>query len=40
MCPCHAATFDANGGVVSGPPPAPLPEFDVKEVEDKVYVSL
>jgi cytochrome b6-f complex iron-sulfur subunit len=39
QCPCHAAVFDENGKVVSGPPPAPLPPFKVKEVEDKVYVS-
>lgn len=38
-CPCHAALFDANGGVVSGPPPAPLPPYAIKEVGDKVYVS-
>lgn len=39
LCPCHAAVFDANGAVVSGPPPAPLPELKVSEVGDKVYVS-
>lgn len=39
LCPCHAATFDENGRVVSGPPPAPLPEFKVKEVAGKVFVS-
>lgn len=39
LCPCHAAVFDENGKVVSGPPPAPLPEFTVKEVGGKVYVS-
>jgi len=38
-CPCHAAVFDENGKVVSGPPPAPLPEFVVKEIGDKVFVS-
>jgi Rieske Fe-S protein len=38
-CPCHAAVFDENGGVVSGPPPAPLPPYAIKEVGDKVYVS-
>ncbi len=38
-CPCHAAVFDENGGVVSGPPPKPLPIYPVKEVGDKVYVS-
>lgn len=24
VCPCHAGTFDLDGGVVSGPPPKPL----------------
>lgn len=40
LCPCHAAVFDENGGVVSGPPPAPLAVFKVKEVGDKVFVSV
>lgn len=39
LCPCHAAVFDENGAVVSGPPPAPLPELRIKEVGGKVYVS-
>lgn len=39
LCPCHAATFDENGHVVSGPPPAPLEAYAVKQVGDKVYVS-
>ena len=38
LCPCHAAVFDENGKVVSGPPPTPLPELVVKEVGEKVYV--
>ncbi len=38
-CPCHAAVFDENGHVVSGPPPAPLPEYVVKEIGDQVLVS-
>jgi len=38
-CPCHAAVFDEKGGVVSGPPPAPLPPYAVKQVGDKVFVS-
>lgn len=37
-CPCHAAVFDADGKVVSGPPPQPLPEYAVKEIGDKVFV--
>lgn len=39
LCPCHAAVFDKDGGVVSGPAPSPLPRYDVKEVGGKVYVS-
>lgn len=39
-CPCHAGVFDDNGRVVSGPPPSPLPEYGVKEVGDKVYVTI
>ncbi len=39
FCPCHAAVFDENGQVVSGPPPSPLVEYTVQEVADKVYVS-
>lgn len=38
-CPCHAAIFDSNGKVVSGPAPAPLPELKVKVKNDKVYVG-
>jgi cytochrome b6-f complex iron-sulfur subunit len=38
-CPCHAAVFDENGAVVSGPPPSPLPPYKVKEVGDRVFVS-
>jgi Rieske Fe-S protein len=31
-CHCHEAAFDAdnNGGVLAGPPPAPLPQFDIE----------
>ncbi|MFQ5463257.1 MAG: ubiquinol-cytochrome c reductase iron-sulfur subunit [Phycisphaerae bacterium] len=38
-CPCHAAVFDKDGNVVSGPPPGPLPEYQIKEVGGKVFVS-
>lgn len=39
LCPCHAAVFDASGEVVSGPPPTPLPQYDVKEVGDRIFVA-
>jgi cytochrome b6-f complex iron-sulfur subunit len=39
LCPCHAAVFGDQGQVISGPPPAPLKEFVVREIGEKVYVS-
>lgn len=39
LCPCHAATFDVNGKVVDGPPPAPLKEYKVSEAGGKIYIS-
>ena len=29
QCPCHAGVFGADGKVQSGPPPRPLPEYEV-----------
>jgi cytochrome b6-f complex iron-sulfur subunit len=39
ICPCHAARFDLQGEVTGGPPPRPLPLYQVSEVQGKVYVS-
>lgn len=30
QCPCHKGVFDRSGKVVSGPPPRPLDQFDVR----------
>lgn len=39
-CPCHAAVFGTDGKVISGPPPTPLPEFEVMTANDEVIVKL
>jgi cytochrome b6-f complex iron-sulfur subunit len=38
-CPCHAAYFNINGAVVSGPPPAPLPTYQVEVVGGQILVQ-
>lgn len=39
VCPCHAATFDINGNVVSGPAPRPLESYPVQIVQDEVIIG-
>lgn len=40
LCPCHDGRFNAiNGAVISGPPPAPLPELELTVEGDAVYVG-
>jgi cytochrome b6-f complex iron-sulfur subunit len=29
VCPCHGGVYNINGKVVSGPPPAPLAQYQV-----------
>ncbi len=38
-CACHNGTYDLNGKVVSGPPPAPLEPFDVRIRGDEVVIA-
>ncbi len=34
ICPCHAGKFDVNGKNISGPPPSPLPVYDIRINKD------
>lgn len=38
-CPCHAAFFDYQGKVISGPAPKPLPSYKVEVVNEVIYVT-
>jgi Rieske Fe-S protein len=38
-CPCHAAFFDYQGKVISGPAPKPLPAYKVEVANDIIYVT-
>jgi cytochrome b6-f complex iron-sulfur subunit len=39
-CPCHDGRFDLGGNVVSGPPPRPLPSYDVSVRAGEIFVQL
>jgi Rieske Fe-S protein len=38
-CACHNGHFDLNGRNISGPPPDPLPSFDVNVRGEQIVVS-
>ena len=38
-CACHNGVYNLQGGVVSGPPPKPLEQFDVHTRGDEIVVS-
>jgi cytochrome b6-f complex iron-sulfur subunit len=38
-CPCHEGLFNAEGHVISGPPPAPLERFKVEVRGDRVVIG-
>lgn len=38
FCPCHNGVFDKAGNVVSGPPPKPLDQYQVKLENDQLYI--
>lgn len=39
LCPCHAGLFSAEGKVLGGPPPKPLPSLPVTLSDDQVLVG-
>jgi cytochrome b6-f complex iron-sulfur subunit len=39
ICPCHAAIFDLEGKVVSGPPPKPLRKLPLKVESDSIVIG-
>lgn len=40
FCPCHNATYDKLGLVLSGPPPRPLDRYETKVEDDQLYILL
>ncbi len=39
QCPCHDGRYDADGIVISGPPPAPLERHKTKVEDGKILLS-
>jgi cytochrome b6-f complex iron-sulfur subunit len=39
FCPCHAAVFDLEGNVVSGPPPRPLQRFPLRVEGESIVIG-
>jgi menaquinol-cytochrome c reductase iron-sulfur subunit len=39
-CPCHAAFFDQDGEVVSGPPPRALDRYETRIDGDQLFIHL
>jgi cytochrome b6-f complex iron-sulfur subunit len=39
LCPCHGGNFTADGVVISGPPPRPLPKIPFAVAEGKITIG-
>lgn len=40
FCPCHNGVFDKDGAVISGPPPRPLDQYQMKVEGNQLYILL
>ncbi len=40
FCPCHDGLFDVDGGIVAGPPPRPLDQFQTKIENGQISILL
>ncbi len=40
FCPCHAATFDQDGKVISGPPPRDMDRYETRLEGDQLLIHL
>lgn len=38
MCPCHGGVYNGDGRVAAGPPPKPLPRYQVRIREGRVEI--
>ncbi len=39
VCPCHGGTYNINGQVIAGPPPAPLKKYNVSQKGNILTIS-
>lgn len=39
VCPCHAGVYDLEGGVLSGPPPKPLPKLPLRVEGENIVIG-
>ncbi len=40
FCPCHDGYFDAEGNVLSGPPPKSLSSYEVEVVNESIFIHV
>jgi menaquinol-cytochrome c reductase iron-sulfur subunit len=38
FCPCHNGVFDKDGKVISGPPPKPLSQYEIKNENGQLSI--